>query len=79
MGLIDEFLEEQDSRKPRQCLIYMAMERMEKDDRADLEAALDNPGIQHITITNVLRKNGYDIGKHSVSMHRRRQCACARG
>lgn len=78
MGLIDEFLEEQDSRKPRQCLIHMAMERMGDEDRADLEAALDNPAIQHITITNVLRKNGYDMGKHSVSTHRRGQCGCAR-
>lgn len=78
MSLLDEFRQEQASRKKAQCRISSIIDAMDKDDVAALEAALGDLSIQHITITNVLRQRGYDIGKHSVATHRRGQCGCAR-
>lgn len=78
MSLLDEFRQEQASRKQSQCRVHTALESMEKADRADLEAALSDLAIQHVTITNVLRAHGYEMGKHSVATHRRGQCGCSR-
>lgn len=78
MDLLDEFRQEQASRKQVQCKIGNILNAMDKDDIAALEKALDDDAIQHITITNVLRKRGYDLGKHSVSTHRKGQCGCSR-
>lgn len=78
MDLLDEFRQEQASRKQVQCRIGNILADMEKDDLAALEKALDDDAIQHITITTVLRKRGYEVGKHSVGTHRRGQCGCSR-
>lgn len=78
MDLLDEFRQEQASRKQVQCKIKNILSSMDKDDIAALEDALGDDAIQHITITNVLRKRGYDVGKHSVGAHRRGQCGCSR-
>ena len=78
MSLLDEFRQEQDARKKSQCRVRAALEQMDKQDRADLEDALSDLAIQHVTITNVLRAHGHDMGKHSVATHRRGQCGCTR-
>jgi lipoate synthase len=78
MGLLDEFRQEQAGRGKVQCRIALIVAGMDKPDRADLEAALADTSIQHITITNVLRDHGHDIGKHSVSTHRNGRCGCPR-
>ena len=77
MGLLDECRQEQASRKSSQCRIGAVLEKMDEKDRADLEAALADSNIQHVTIGNVLRQRGYDIGKHSVPTHRRGICGCS--
>jgi hypothetical protein len=78
MGLLDECRQEQASRSKAQCRIAHVLDSMEKSDRDDLNAAMDDTSIQHVTITNVLRAKGHDLGKHSVSTHRRGQCGCPR-
>jgi len=77
MGLLDECRQEQASRKASQCRIRAVLDKMDEKDRADLQAALSDPNIQHITIGNVLRQRGYDIGKHSVPTHRKGICGCS--
>jgi lipoate synthase len=78
MGLLDECRQEQASRKANQCRIRALLSEMDKSDKADLEAALSDMNIQHVTITNVLRQRGYEIGKHTVATHRRGICGCSR-
>lgn len=78
MDLLDEFRQEQASRKQVQCRIGNILSEMDKAELAALEKALGDDSIQHITITTVLRKRGYEVGKHSVGTHRRGQCGCAR-
>lgn len=78
MGLLDECRQEQAGRKAVQCRIKSVLDTMDGKDRADLEAALSDPSIQHVTISNVLRNRGFDLGKHSVPTHRRGLCGCSR-
>lgn len=78
MGLLDEFRQEQAGRERVQCRIASILADMDESDRADLAAALDDSSIQHITITNVLRDNQWDVGKHSVATHRKGRCGCSR-
>ena len=78
MGLLDEFRQEQSERRQVQCRIAHVLSQMDESDAADLTSALDDDAIQHVTITNVLRNNGFIIGKHSVATHRRGQCGCSR-
>lgn len=78
MSLLDEFRQEQSSRKPVACRIAVALEQMDKDDADALVVALGDESIQHVTVTNVLRAHGYSMGKDAVAHHRRGQCGCAR-
>lgn len=78
MGLLDECRQEQAGRKAVSCRVKMVLDAMDGKDRADLEAALSDSNLQHVTISNVLRARGHDLGKHSVATHRREQCGCSR-
>lgn len=78
MGLLDDLRQEQAGRKTVQCRVAQVLGEMDESDAADLMAALADDSIQHVTITNVLRGRGFDMGKHAVATHRRGQCGCAR-
>mgnify|MGYP001566039973 CR=1 FL=1 len=80
MGLLDEITAEQDaSRVGPRCYVALALGNLAADERADLEAALDDKGIRHTVIGAVLRRRGVKIGDHSVGRHRRGLCGCSRG
>ena len=47
MGLLDEIGEEQERTQPNRCPVATVLPEMDKDDRADLEAAMANPALRH--------------------------------
>ena len=76
MGLADQFAALRPNHGGTRCSVGASLDRMEPDDRAALQAALDNPTIQGAGISLVLRNNGYDVGDQAVSRHRRGVCSC---
>jgi len=76
MGLADQFAALRPNYGGTRCAVGRTLDLMDPDDRAALQAALDNRGIQGAGISLVLRDNGHDVGDQAVSRHRRGVCSC---
>lgn len=78
MRLLDEIRQEQAGRKRVQCRVGQVLLEMDESDASDLLDALGDYSIQHVTISNVLRAHGYEMGKDAVPAHRKGRCGCPR-
>ena len=54
----------------QQYKVDKILDEMPKDERASLEAALDDKGVPHIAIADVLTKNGYQCSAGAVRNYR---------
>lgn len=70
MGLLDEIQAEQEGRKPGpKCSVCKLLASLDGDDLADLEAALENPGLQAAAIYRALRSRGQLVNLGAVQKH----------
>jgi len=59
------------------CAIYRLFQELDPDDAAALtEALADKNRWPHVDLARRLRAEGYDVGRDSVSRHRKGDCAC---
>ena len=79
MGLMDEIAT---LNKPRSagCVIAETLGALDKQDAADLEAALADATIQHRAIGKALIARGVRIGQDgkAIARHRKGECSCHR-
>ena len=78
MGLLDEIGEEQERTQPNRCPVAKVLPEMDKDDRADLEAAMANPALRHVANARALERRGHRVNANGIAAHRGESCACAR-
>lgn len=79
MGLLDEIGAEQERTQPNRCPVAKVMPELSKEDLSDLQAAMANPAIRHVAIARALEARGLRVGDKGIAMHRKGDCACARG
>ena len=79
-GLLGQIKAANEELRPNACPIHRILNDLDKQDRADLEAALADDSLMHVAIAKALISRGFDIGAHgkSISVHRRGQCGCSR-
>lgn len=58
------------------CVMRQVLDKMTKEEQAEVTQALDNPDIPGSAITRALKVWGHDIGSSSVYRHRRKECSC---
>lgn len=79
-GLADALEAEQNTHKGPRCAVALALEAMDDDDAAVLQAALDDKqGKQASVISRALKAVGHEVGGYSLARHRRGDCSCDRG
>ena len=78
MGLLDEIGKEQAKSHPNRCPVAAILPEMSKDDLADLEIAMSDPGISHVVISRALGNVGVKVAAKGIGAHRKGECACAR-
>ena len=61
------------ARGPR-CSICALLPTLDKDDRAALLAAFDNPDITSAVITRALRGQGHAVREEGLRRHRKGEC-----
>jgi hypothetical protein len=71
---LDEFRAE--SKRGPRCTFGRLLERLDKNERAVLEAAMADPDVQHKRIADVLKAAGHKMEAHTVSRHRNCECQC---
>jgi len=60
------------------CSVALILDKLDPDDRAALEAWLDNPLKRHSLIAAALKKNGHPIQDSTIGRHRNGKCICVR-
>lgn len=76
MGILEALQREQTaSQKGPPCSIGQALERLSKDDAADLTEAL-NSDMYATVISRALKSEGHDVGPSAVQRHRKGDCHC---
>ena len=78
-GLLAE-IQANKTRARTKCAVDRILKLLDKDDRADLEAALADESVPAAAIARVLANRGLDINPNGerIRVHRREQCGCAR-
>lgn len=78
MGILTDIEEVARARRLSQirCPVARAIGSMTEEDAEAFEAALSDWNIEHVTLRQVLQKNGYKIGDKAVSNHRNGKCSC---
>lgn len=69
------------SNKGSLCSVRILLNDLREVDPDAAEAflkAMENPKLEHAEIVRRLDRNGYSIGAHSLSRHRRGNCLCPR-
>lgn len=61
------------------CGVCHAIDTIDKPMSAHLTKALSNPAVRNVEIGSALALEGFDIGAHTISRHRRNLCAGGRG
>ena len=75
MSLLDDMHSEQKATvKGPRCTVCTAVESLSKQDRADLEQALEDKFIFSTVIVRVLAKRGIEVSEAAVSRHRHKRC-----
>lgn len=67
-------LAEQTQTKGPECSISVLLGTLNDTDRDDLQAALDDPGVQHAQITRALSILGHKVASTTIGRHRRGEC-----
>ena len=79
MSLMDEIAT---LNKPRSqgCCVAEALAGLDKQDAAELDAALGEASIQHRAIAKALIARGFRVGQDgkAISRHRKGECSCHR-
>lgn len=75
MGLLDEVLAAQTA-PPKRCKTGKLLDKLAKDDAADLQTALANPNIQTEVLVRVLTQRGHQVSASQLGSHRRGECCC---
>lgn len=60
------------------CSVHVLLGKLDDDDRDALTEALADEHMPATSIARALRREGHDIGAHSLSRHRRGGCNCGR-
>ena len=58
------------------CSVTRILRKLDPDDRAALEAALDDDDLDSSFIAEKLRRNGFPIRDYTMQRHRRGACMC---
>lgn len=75
MGLLDEVLAAQ-AAPPKRCKTGKLVDKLPKDDAADLQTALANPNVQTEVLVRVLTQRGHQVSASQLGSHRRGECCC---
>jgi hypothetical protein len=78
MNLADAFDEIQPTNLRNVCMMRTVFAQLDSDDRATLQAMLDDSDVQTSRITAALRLLEIDVASHVVGRHRRGICRCER-
>ena len=78
MGLLDDIKNAQ-PRKGSKCSVPALLAALDKEDRADIEAAMADPVIASTSIVAILQREGHKIGISTIQRHRRGGCFCGFG
>jgi hypothetical protein len=65
-------------KKGTRCTVRTLLDNLPVGERADLQAALDNPIVAASAISRGLASVGYEVGQHVITRHRRGDCLCGR-
>ena len=63
--------------KPRPCKVARSIAEMDSEQRAKIEAALEERSITGVKIAEVATSWGFPISDTTVIHHRKGKCACA--
>lgn len=74
MGLKDALVANAGTKKGPVCTACTALEMMSPEDRADLQAAFDDPIYTSMGISRALKAEGYDVSGQTLQRHRRGDC-----
>lgn len=58
------------------CSIRLALEVMTAEERAQVQAWLDDPSVKHSWVAKALKDGGFVIGRGAIARHRRGECRC---
>lgn len=65
-------------RKGPTCSAGLLLEALPADERADVEAALLDPGIPYTVLSRALGKAGHKVGAETLRRHRKGDCSCGK-
>jgi hypothetical protein len=76
MGLLEALTNEGNFPKSRgsYCSVCNLLGDLELKEREVLEARMNTKSISHVSLSQVLRSNGYDISDGTIGRHRRKVC-----
>lgn len=57
------------------CAVRTMLESAQKQ-RTEIEELLNDPKVPASALTRLLQSHGFNIGHHSVTRHRRKECCC---
>lgn len=77
-SLLNEISAINNSRYVPVCGYQTLLETLDKPDQVDLEAAMNDHGIQGSAIERALRQRGHAITATTLRRHRRGDCCCGR-
>ena len=77
MGLLEDLANESNFPKTKRawCTVCLLLENLPEQESEMLQARMSLKHITHVSIAEVLKKNGYDIGDSTIGRHRRGICA----
>lgn len=79
MSLNDRIASYQLTSYRRRCGVAVQLEALPPDQRAELQAAVDNPGISLIVLARACDDEGYNlVTRTTAQKHRTHNCACYR-
>lgn len=76
MGLLEELIDEKNFPKTRRawCSVCELLKDLPEADSAALKMRLESKTITHNALSEVLKRNGYEISSSTLGRHRRKLC-----
>lgn len=74
MGLKDALAANAVRKKGPICKVCLTLKAMSDEDRADLQAAMDDPVFAATGISRALKSEGYEVSDQMIQRHRRNDC-----
>lgn len=77
MGLLEDLSDESNFPKTKRawCSVCLLLANLPAKESELLQARMSLKQITHISISEVLKKNGYEIGDSTIGRHRRGICS----